>query len=306
MSVSQSIAGGATRRATLAGIGFTLLGIFLFVCNDALGKWLLGTYSVWQMLVIRSIAALVLLSPFLWREGRAAFLTAPRPGLQIIRFGLGAAESSLFFIAVVYLPLADAMAFYLAAPIYVTALSALLLKENVGWRRWTSVIAGFIGVIITLNPSAATLTWPALIAILGSFCYALLMIATRYLRGTSDIVMASGQVAMTMLVALPGAALSWARPPLMEGLLLMLLGVVAVTALICINRSLKLAPASVVAPFQYTMIVWGALLGYLVFGDIPKLNVVIGSIIIVGAGLFIFWREQVRARESVVAPPPAE
>ena len=91
----------------------------------------------------------------------------------------------MFFWAVIYLPLADTMTFYLAAPIYVTALSAILLKEQVGWRRWTRGAVGFVGVLIALRPSAATLTWPALIALTGSFSFALFLIITRMLRGTS-------------------------------------------------------------------------------------------------------------------------
>ena len=123
-----------TQPSALAGIGLMVLGIFLFCCNDALGKWLLGTYSVWQMLAIRSAAAMLLLAPLLWREGRAV-LAAPRPGLQLVRVVLSVAESIFFFVAVTYLPLADTVTFYLAAPIYVTALSAIFLKEQVGWRR---------------------------------------------------------------------------------------------------------------------------------------------------------------------------
>ncbi len=110
------------RGATLAGIGMMALGIFLFCCNDALGKWLLGTYSVWQMLLIRSIAALALLSPLIFRERIGGFAAAPRRGLQIARVLLSVTESIMFFWAVSYLPLADTVTFYLAAPIYVTAL----------------------------------------------------------------------------------------------------------------------------------------------------------------------------------------
>jgi drug/metabolite transporter (DMT)-like permease len=124
--------------ANLAGIGLMLLGMFLFCCNDALGKWLLGTYSIWQMLVIRSFAAMLILAPFLWREGRAVF-AAPRPGLQIVRVLLSVADSLMFFFAVTYLPLADTVTFYLAAPIYVTALSASRNKSDggAGVRSWS-------------------------------------------------------------------------------------------------------------------------------------------------------------------------
>ena len=295
----------AQPRSALAGIGLMVLGIFLFCCNDALGKWLLGSYSVWQMLVIRSIGAIALLSPLIWREGKAAFAGAPRPGLQVLRVSLSVTESIMFFVALSYLPLADTVTFYLAAPIYVTAISALFLKERVGWRRWSAVVAGFVGVIIALRPSTATLTWPALIAIVGSLGFAVFLIITRMLRGTSDVVMVSGQFGAMLVVSGAVAPIGWIAPSALDFGLMLVLGVVAMTAFACMNRSLKLAPASVVVPYQYTMIVWAVVLGWLVFGDVPDAFTLTGAAIIIGAGLYILWREQIVARrEPVVAAPP--
>jgi len=295
----------AQPRFALAGIGLMVLGIFLFCCNDALGKWLLGSYSVWQMLVIRSIAAIALLAPFIWREGRAAFASAPRPGLQVLRVSLSVMESIMFFLALSYLPLADTVTFYLAAPIYVTAISALFLQERVGWRRWSAVVAGFVGVTIALRPSTATLTWPALIAIVGSLGFAVFLIITRMLRGTSDVVMVSGQFGAMLVVSGAVAPIGWIAPSALDFGLMLVLGVVAMTAFACMNRSLKLAPASVVVPYQYTMIGWAVVLGWLVFGDVPDAFTLTGAAIIVGAGLYILWREQIVARrEPMVAAPP--
>ena len=301
MPESQFKTGRAQARTTLAGIGLMLLGVFLFSVNDALGKWLLAVYGVGQMLLIRSIAAMILISPLAAREGVAAFKAAPRPGLQVLRVLLSTAEIAMFFIAVSYLPLADTVTFYLAGPIYVTAMSALLLREQVGWRRWSAVIVGFVGVLIALNPSPATLTWPALIALVGSFFFALLMIVTRHLRGTSDVVLASTQIATTLIFAAFAAPIGWITPSTRDILLMSLLGVIAVMAMMSVNRSLKLAPASVVVPYQYTLIVWAVLLGYFVFGDVPEVHVLVGSAIIVAAGLVIFWREQMTATNP---PPP--
>jgi drug/metabolite transporter (DMT)-like permease len=291
---------GAARSATLAGIGLMLLGIFLFSCNDVLGKWMLSTYSVGQMLLIRSLAAMLLLVPFIWRDLRS-FAGAPRPGLQVLRVVLATAESVMFFWAVTYLPLADVVTFYLAGPIYVTALSALFLGEHVGWRRWSAVLVGFVGVIICLRPSAATLTAPALIALAGSVFFALLMITTRTLRGTSDTVLITGITDGALIFGLVSAPFGWVTPSPRDIALLALLGLVAQTAHVCVNRSLKLAPASVVVPSQYTLIVWAVVLGYLVFGDVPEALMLIGAGIIVAAGLFIFLREQVRGTAST--PP---
>ena len=294
------------RSAALAGIGFMLAGIFLFVCNDTLGKWLLGTYTVWQMLLIRSIAALVLLAPLIWRAGAASFTGAPRPGLQLARVLLSVAESIMFFWAVTYLPLADTVTFYLAAPIYVTAISAIFLKEHVGWRRWSAVAVGFMGVVIALRPSAATLTLPALIALGGSLMFSVFLITTRMLRGTHDVVMVSGTFGAMLIVSGSVAPFAWVAPTPRDFGLMMVLGVVAMTAFACVNRALKLAPASVVVPYQYTMIVWAVALGFLVFGDVPDVFTLGGAGIIVAAGLYIFWREQVvTRREPVLAEPVA-
>jgi drug/metabolite transporter (DMT)-like permease len=302
---TQPLAEPSARSTMLAGIGLMLLGIFLFCCNDALGKWILGTYSVPQMILIRSTVALLLLGPFIWRARLAPFASAPRPGLQIARVILSTLEVVMFFWAVSYLPLADTVTFYLASPIYVTALSALFLRERVGWRRWSAVLFGFAGVVIALRPSAAMLTWPALIALSGSFFFALLMITTRMLRGTADIVLVTGQIGTTFVFGLVAAPFAWIAPAATDVGLMAILGVVAIVALACVNRSLKLAPASVVAPYQYTMIVWAVALGLLVFGDVPDVEMGAGAAIIVTAGLYILWREQIVApRDPTLEPPP--
>ena len=286
------------RPAALTGIALMLTGIFLFSCNDALDKFLLATYSVGQMLLIRSLAAMLLLSPFIWRAGLAPFHAAPRPGLQVLRVLFSTLEVVMFFVAVSYLPLADTVTFYLAAPIFVTALSALFLGEPVGWRRWSAVLTDFAGVLITLRPSAATLTWPALIALTGSFFFSLLLIATRTLRGTADIVLIGGQIAATLLFGTIAAPYGWIAPSWPDFCGLALLGAVAMIGLFCVNRSLKFSAASVVVPYQYALIVWAILFGYLVFGDVPDLPMLAGLVIIIAAGLYIFWREQMTARGS--------
>ena len=271
------------RSANLAGIGLMLLGMFLFCCNDALGKWLLGTYSLWQMLLIRSIAAMLILAPFLWREGRAV-LAAPRPGLQIVRVLLSVADSLMFFFAVTYLPLADTVTLYLAAPIYVTALSALFLKEQVGWRRWSAVLVGFIGVIIALRPSTAMFTLPALIGLAGGVVFAMFndchARAARHIRhrdGERAVRRDAADQRRGRAVRVDCAEQARFRPADASGL-------VAMVAFLCVNRSLKLAPASVVVPYQYTMIVWAVALGWLVFGDVPDAFTLTGAAIIIAAG----------------------
>ena len=210
---------------------------------------------------------------------------------------LSTLEVAAFFLATVYLPLADVITYYLAAPIFVTALSALVLREHVGWRRWTAVLIGFCGVLIALRPSAQTVSWPAMIALGGSLSFALLMLITRSLRATPDIVLASSQFAGTFALGALLSPFGWVTPSLGSLGLFAAAGFISVGALLCVNRSLKLAPASVVVPYQYSMIVWAVMFGYFVFGDVPQPATIVGAAIIIGAGiLHLLARTEARAR----------
>jgi drug/metabolite transporter (DMT)-like permease len=291
------------RSARLAGIGLMLLSIFLFSFGDATGKFIVATYSVGQLLLLRASAALIVLSPMIWRQ-RAEFARLQRPRLQLLRVTLSTLEVAAFFLATVYLPLADVTTYYLACPIFVTALSAIVLRERVGWRRWSAILIGFGGVLIALRPSAQTVSWPAMIALGGSLSFAVLMLITRSLRSTPDIVMASSQFSGTFLLGALLSPFGWVTPTPGSLVLFAAAGCISVAALLCVNRSLKLAPASVVVPYQYSMIIWAIMFGIAVFGDVPSRSVIVGASIIIAAGLYIFLRERDLGRgEAVISPP---
>ena len=305
MGLASKISTGLNdRSARLAGIGLMLAGIWAFSFGDALGKYIVASYPVGQLLFLRAVASLALLSPLIWRS-RHEFMRLERPGLHLLRVVLSTLEVAAFFVAVMYLPLADVITFYLASPIFVTALSALVLREQVGWRRWCAVGVGFCGVLIAMQPSAQTITWPALIALGGSTCFAILMLITRSLRGASDTVLASSQFVGTLVFGAMLLPFGWVTPSLPGFGLFALAGAISVGALLCVNRSLKLAPASVVVPYQYSMIIWAVIFGYVVFSDVPTLATLIGAAIIIGAGFYIFLREQKLGREEPVVNPPA-
>src|SRR6266568_1030028 len=291
------------RSARLAGVGLMLLSIFMFSFGDAMGKFMVATYSVGQLLLLRACAALLVLMPMMWRN-RAEFAHLKRPWLQLLRVTLSTLEVAAFFLATVYLPLADVITYYLASPIFVTALSGIVLGEHVGWRRWTAVLIGFCGVLIALRPSAQTVSWPAMIALGGSLSFALLMLITRSLRATPDIALASSQFLGTFLLGALMSPIGWVTPSLGSLGLFAAAGIVSVGALLCVNRSLKLAPASVVVPYQYSMIIWAVMFGYFVFGDVPEVATILGAAIIIGAGLYIFLREQKLGREEAMVNPP--
>ena len=305
MTSPPSITVAATgRSAALAGIGFMLVAVFLFALNSAAGKWLVARYPVGEFMLIRSSFTLLLLSPFIWHAGKAAFANVPRPELQVLRVVLSALEVAMFFWAVSYLPLADTTTFYLAGPIYVTALSVLLLRERVGWRRWTAVLIGFTGVVIALRPSSSSFTVPALIALTGSLTYALVLITTRMLRQTNDILLMTAYFIGAVAFGLATVPFGWVTPTAYDLLFLAGVGFSNIVAQFCVIRALKLASASVVVPYQYTLIVWSIVFGWLMFAELPDLYTISGAAIIVAAGLYIFWREQVKAREAPVAPAP--
>lgn len=293
MSASSPTVPARQLSSSVLGILLMILGIFLYSANDTLGKWLTATYSVGMIMLLRSIAAMVVLGPFIHKHGGIATLKkAPRPGLQLLRVAVTVGEIGFFYWSVSLLPLADVMTYYLAGPIYVVALSALLLKEKVDGPRWAAVIAGFIGVIIVLQPSSESLSWGALIAIGGSLFFAALMIVTRQLRGTPDSTLLTFSTMATLAVGAVLAPFTWTTPTPVGLAGLALIGVVALVAQLCVTRSLRLAPASVVVPYQYTMLIWAVVFGYFIFGDTPRISMLVGAAIIIAAGFYIFLREQ--------------
>jgi drug/metabolite transporter (DMT)-like permease len=287
------------RDTTTLGILAMLLAVLMFSLNDVMGKWLASTYLVGQLLLLRGIAALTVLSIFIARVGWRVILDVSRPGVMAIRMVLTAVEVAGFYYAVKSMPLADAITFWMAAPIYVAALSPLLLGEKVGWRRWTAIGVGFVGVLIALRPSSETLSLPALVAILGSLAFSLMMIAGRALRASHDLALvfwptlASGLFGgLLVLAGLATSSGGWVTPTPSHYVLLGLLGIVALAAHYFTNKSLILADASTVTPYQYTLLVWAMIFGWLFFDETPQATTLIGGGLIVASGLYIFFREQ--------------
>jgi len=286
-----------TAQHILMGIALMILAIFMYVANDVMGKWLVSTYSVGQVLLIRSVAGLVLLSPAFYREGWRTLLMPPQWRMNLVRVVITTAEVSSFYWTVAYMPLADLVTIYMAAPIFVTALAWAFLGEKIDTPRAIAVFIGFGGVVLAMRPSSASLSLPALVAIAGCVMFSLIMIITRHLRGTKGIVLVGWPAGAALIFGLVTAPTHWVPPTPRDFALLAMLGVVSTIAHIAVNRSLKLAPASVVMPYQYSQIIWAVLLGILIFGDWPDMAIVVGSGIIVAAGLFIFFREQSQAKK---------
>jgi len=269
------------------GIFMMFFGDFMFAVNDVMGKWLAGTFSAGQIVLMRSLAALVVLTPLLLKGGAPELIRLERPGIQVSRVGLATAEIVLFYMAIRFLPLADVMTFYLAGPIYVAAVSPWLLGERVSGRQWLAIAIGFAGVVFVLRPGSGSLSWASLISIAGSLCYAMMVVQSRQLRGTPDRVLVFWQTVGALVVGAILAPFGWVTPGLADLVMLAALGVISMSAHLCIARSVKLAPAAVVAPIQYSLLLWAILFGWLVFGDRPRPSMLIGAAVIVVAGLMV-------------------
>lgn len=299
--MAQSLARNFTiRNVLLAGILLMLAGDFMFALNDAMGKWLVASFSVGQVVLIRSIGAFIVLGPMIANQGTAKLFQMERPVLQLLRVLATTVDTALFYAAVVYLPLADVMSFYMAGPIYVAALSHFLLGEKVGWRRWAAILVGFCGVLIILKPSSAAFSQSSLFALVGSIAFAFAIILSRRLRGTSDTTLVTWQTIGTLLVGAVMTIGAWKTPSALDFGAMLLLGIVSCSAHLMITRALKLAPASTLAPLHYSLLLWAVIFGLAFFGDVPGPRILIGSAIVVLAGLFIFHRQKVV--ETVVPP----
>lgn len=301
--MTPSTAAPAEPTRLLFGIGVTMLGVFVFACSNALAKWLTGGYPVGEILFFRSFVVLGILAFLVTRADIRAMRQDGRPWLHVFRALLSAVEVVCFYWAIVELPLAGGTTIYLAGPIYVTALSAIFLREDVGWRRWLAVLAGFGGVVVALQPSGLSFTIYTAVSVAGSVMYAISLVITRRLRGTPTTLLVGVQVVPLLLITTVSAwplqhptslIGGWIMPTPTDAAILALVGVLSLTGYWCINRGLQLAPASVITPFNYASIVWATALGYLVFHEIPTPAMLTGAAIIVAAGLYIVLREHVR------------
>jgi drug/metabolite transporter (DMT)-like permease len=279
----------------LRGIAFICIAVFLFTILDTSAKFAAHYVPtleiVWVRYALSVVFAVVVLRP--WRNWSE--YSTHRPVVQIVR-ALFLLLSTVFnFIAIQYLQLAETSAITFAAPLITTALAGPVLGEWAGPRRWAAVVAGFVGVVVIVQPEPAAFQPAALYSVAAAFFYAGYALTTRLLSATES---ASGMLiygsllsAVVLTPALPAVAI---LPPdwLVAGALI-LTGLTAAIGhwfLILANRH---APATLLAPFGYTQIIWMVGAGFLVFGDVPRLPTLIGALIIIASGLYVLYRERV-------------
>jgi S-adenosylmethionine uptake transporter len=274
------------------GVGLYLLGVGFFAINDALGKWLVKDYGVGQLMMLRSIGAVIVLAPMILKL-RVNIIDPRQAPLQGLRVLIGAVDTFAFYYATRFMPLADVMTFYMATPLIVTALSAPLLGEKVERFRWIAVLVGFAGVIIALRPSPEMFSWAAPLALFGAVMFALSQTITRELRGVHWLPLVLWQFVGSGLIGAATVPFAWTAPTAFDVGLMALVGVVSMLCFICVVRALSLARAAVLAPLQYSAILWAAIMGWLVWRDAPTLPIIVGNAIIIGSGLYVAARGKI-------------
>lgn len=284
-------------RHVFLGILCMIGGTSIFAAMDALVKWLVADHSVVQVLFFRSVFGLIPLLPLILRGGRAAVATR-RPAAHAVRSLVGLLAIGSFFYAFGQLPLAEVTAIAFAAPLIMTALSVPFLGETVGPRRWAAVVAGFLAVLVIVRPQMG-MSAGAAVALLGTVLYAVVMVLMRRMSQTEKPVTIVFWFSVTTAIV-SGLALPWAwTPPTPQAWgLFLAAGILGGSAQLLVTQAVRLAPVSVVAPFDYLHIVWAVALGWSIWGDVPTVETIAGACVIAACGLYVLHRETMRKQSS--------
>ena len=302
------MAAGPEQRPVLA-MALMLVAMLILPGIDAIAKWLSDTISAGQVAWCRFLFQTVLMLPLFLRT-RGSTFTRALP-LHALRGALIALATLLFFAALKFLPLADAISIFFVEPLILTLLSALFLAEPVGRRRLTAVAVGFAGALVVIRPSFAELGLPALLPLGAAMSFAVYLMLTRTLAQHEQPERMQfyagffGAVVMSVALLIGDTAgvqvLSYVAPDVDQWLLLAGLGVIATGGHLMVVHAFRRAPAGLLAPFQYVEIVGATILGLVFFGDFPDSTTWVGVAIIVASGLYVFHRETVIARREKLA-----
>lgn len=267
-------------------------GVCCLVVNDAIAKWLTAHYDLLQIVFMRYSLALPMVAVVVLSIGGPNFLQSRHLPIHALRGLLLVGAAYSFFFALKYLPLAEATSLIFAAPIFITALSVPLLGEHVGWRRWAAVVTGFVGVLIIVRPGGAAFQPASLIVVGTAMLYAIIMISVRWIDRaehfwTMMIYMAFFPSLFSgLIVPLVWQMPQWQHLPLIFGM-----AVFGTLGMTLISHAFRLAPAAIVAPFDYTALIWASLLGWLLWEEIPTIWTYLGAAVIITSGLYIVIRE---------------
>lgn len=298
-------------RNTLIGIAFAVCGVTAFSINDMAIKRLSSDYALHQIILIRSLMGIVFLLAFMVWQGGLQQIRTTRPGAHAIRVGLVMVANVMFFLGLAALPLADGAAIGFVAPLFITVLSAMVLREKVGPRRWAAVAVGMLGVLVMTRPGQGAIQPAAIMILISAFAYACTHLMTRAMRATESaatlnffvqagfvVVSASvglaigdGRYAGTENVSLAFLFREWVWPAPGDWIFLILTGVMTMVGGTAVAQAYRTCEASLIAPFEYSAMPMAIFWGFAIFGTLPDLTGIVGIALICGAGLYTLWRE---------------
>ena len=278
-----------------------VLGYAFFAAQDAAVKWLLADHSLFQILLIRSIVIVVPAS--LIGRGRlvVTLLASRRKASLLLRAALNFLAWLLYYAAAKWLGLAELTTLYFVAPVMVVALSALLLGERVNAGRWVAVLLGLAGVVIAAKPGGSVPLGPALMTLAGAACWAFSTVLIRSINQseTTGSQVLVGNLLFLLVTGLAVGVTGWTWPGPLDFGLMVGVGVAGGVGQVLFYEGFRYAPASLIAPVEYTGFVWAFLLSYLIWAEIPTIQVWVGALMIAGSGSALVWSERRRLRSAV-------
>ena len=301
MTAPQTPASHAMVQRTGLGIALRVCAMFCMAGLAALVKWCSGRgVPVLEIIFFLNAFAFVPVLIYVGRTSGFAVLKTQRPVGHLMRSIVGLSGMVCGFSAVGMLPLTQSTALAFSSPLFMTALSALILREPVGRHRWAAVGIGFVGVMIMVHPDPSHFAgWGVVLALVGAVCAAGAMIAIREIGRTEP------GPTIVFYFTLAGAALGlaslpfgWVIPDLATLGLLIAAGLIGGVGQLLLTEALRRAPVAVVAPFDYTQLVWASILGFLVWNETPKTLTLVGALVVAASGVYILWRETRRFRAA--------
>ncbi len=289
----------AGKDRPIRAIAFVTTAIAILTLQDAVVKWLSADYPLMEIVMVRSLLMVSALVPIAHFNGGLRQFRSRRPFGHLLRSVLNFGAFLAYYMALMWMPLADTLALAFSAPLFIVLFGAAVLREHIGAWRWSAVIIGFVGVLVIVRPGTGAMGWPAVVVLVSSVFYALWMIYTRISdsedSSLSMLFHSAVLFGVASLVALP---FGWVTPRLVDLPLFLGVGVTSTIGLFLLISAYRLAPASVLAPFDYTAMIWAILLGYLVWGDVPGPAMLLGTGLIVAGGLIVVHREAVHHMRS--------
>ena len=268
-----------------------LLAVFCVTIMSVQAKLIGIEYNAVQITFARAIVVLILLMPFIYKLGGLNFLKTKKPFLHFFRGLAGLIGNVMFFLAFQRLPVADVTVISQAVPIFSCILAIIFLGETIGWRRWTAITIGFLGVIIAINPSV-NIAVASLYALGGTLMWSTTIIFLRLLGSTEHPVKTVFYfMLVSVLITSIFQPFLWKEPSFEIILLFIGIGIAAFLTQLLMTYALQKAPASIVSPFNYTGIVWAIIFDYVIWNANPMFATIFGGIIITISGIYIFKRE---------------